>query len=182
MYITAKYILTLESSGEYLCKNLEKPICPCCGTKLKYRDTRRRIMKKEGGVVIFLMLRRLFCRKCRRLHIELPACLSPYKHYDVEVIEGVIDGIVTEDDLDSENYPCAATMERWREWLNSKSAAIDQMLRSIRQVLQEMGYDLPLRKKYTFEQFRKDFFDEVYHWLGILNYAKYRYPYTPNSP
>ena len=53
MYITAKYILTLESSGEYLCKNLEKPICPCCGTKLKYRDTRRRIMKKEGGVVIF---------------------------------------------------------------------------------------------------------------------------------
>ena len=63
-------------------------------TKLKYRDTRRRIMKKEGGVVVFLLLRRLYCRKCRRLHIELPACLSPYKQYDVEVIEGVVDGMM----------------------------------------------------------------------------------------
>ncbi len=182
MCITAKYILTIDTTGEYICKSLETPICPCCGTKLKYRDTRRRIMKKEGGVVVFLLLRRLYCRKCRRLHIELPACLSPYKQYDVEVIEGVIDGIVTEDDLDSENYPCAATMERWKNWIKSKKAKIDTILESIRTVLMEMEYEHTLKNSYSFEQFRSDFFDEVYHWLGILNYAKYKYPYSPNSP
>lgn len=139
-------------------------------------------MKKEGGVVVFLLLRRLYCRKCRRLHIELPACLSPYKQYDVEVIEGVIDGIVTEDDLDSENYPCAATMERWKNWIKSKKATIDNILESIRAVLTEMEYEHTLRSSYSFDEFRSDYFDEVYHWLGILNYAKYRYPYTLYSP
>ena len=139
-------------------------------------------MKKEGGVVVFLLLRRLYCRKCRRLHIELPACLSPYKQYDVEVIESVIDGIVTEDDLDSENYPCAATMERWKNRIKIKKASIDNILESIKAVLTEMGYEQNTRSRYSFEQFRSDFFDEVYHWLGILNYAKYRYSYTLYSP
>jgi hypothetical protein len=98
------------------------------------------------------------------------------------VIEGVVDGIVTEDDLDSENYPCAATMERWKNWIKSKKATIDNILESIRAVLTEMGYEQNTRSRYSFEQFRGDFFDEIFHWLGILNYAKYRYPYTLYSP
>ena len=53
----------------------------------------------------------------------------------MEVIEGVVDGIVTKDDLDSENYPCAATMERWKNWIKSKKATIDKILESIKAVL-----------------------------------------------
>ena len=44
---------------------------------------------------------------------ELPTNLSPHKHYEVDVIEGVVDGVITQDDLESEDYPCARTMERW---------------------------------------------------------------------
>ena len=44
------------------------------------------------------MIRRLYCKKCRRLHNELPDILSPYKHYEAETIEGVVDDFVLPDD------------------------------------------------------------------------------------
>ncbi len=36
-------------------------VCPVCGGTLKYRDTRPRIRKKEGGLKEYLMIRRLRC-------------------------------------------------------------------------------------------------------------------------
>ena len=73
----------------------DTPVCPVCGGTLKYRDTRLRIRKKEGGVKEYLMIRRLRCTDCHRHHNELPDCLVPHKHYEAEVISGVLDGIVT---------------------------------------------------------------------------------------
>lgn len=95
------------------------PPCPVCGGKLLYRDNRPRIRKKEGGMKERLIVSRYRCqnKSCRRLHTGLPDCLVPHKHYEAEVISGVYDGIVTEDDMDSEQYPCAATMSRWIRWL-----------------------------------------------------------------
>ena len=43
--------------------------------------------------------------------------MLPYKHYDSEVISGVLEKVVTPDDLDSEDYPCAATMLLWIRWI-----------------------------------------------------------------
>ena len=34
----------------------DTPVCPVCGGTLKYRDTRLRIRKKEGGVKEYLMI------------------------------------------------------------------------------------------------------------------------------
>ena len=81
----------------------DTPVCPVCGGTLKYRDTRLRIRKKEGGVKEYLMIRRLRCTECHRHHNELPDCLVPHKHYEAEVISGVLDGIVTSEDADSED-------------------------------------------------------------------------------
>ena len=39
----------------------DTPVCPVCGGTLKYRDTRPRIRKKEGGLKEYLMIRRLRC-------------------------------------------------------------------------------------------------------------------------
>ena len=50
----------------------DTPVCPVCGGTLKYRDTRLRIRKKEGGVKEYLMIRRLRCTECHRHHNELP--------------------------------------------------------------------------------------------------------------
>ena len=87
----------------------DTPVCPVCGGTLKYRDSRPRIRKKEGGLKEYLMIRRLRCTECLRHHNELPDCLVPHKHYEAEVISGVLDGIVTSEDADSEDSPSLLT-------------------------------------------------------------------------
>ena len=80
-------------------------LCPKCHSILRYRDSRKRILRKEGGTKQHLLIRRFYCEQCQAYHTELPDCLTPYKHYETEVISGVLDGVVTVDDLDSEDYP-----------------------------------------------------------------------------
>ncbi len=72
-----------------------------------------------GGDKEWYLIRRLKCSngKCGRLHNELPDCICPYKHYDAELIEDVADGVVSEEDRETEDYPCAGTMKHWRWWL-----------------------------------------------------------------
>lgn len=107
----------------------DHPACPCCGESMNYRDSRKRIRRKEGGCIEHLLVRRLWCPKCRKLHVELPDCLVPHKHYDAEVISGVIEGVVTPDDLDSEDRPCAMTMRRWIRWFHENRSNIEGLLR-----------------------------------------------------
>lgn len=105
------------------------PSCPICGGNLRYRDSRRRIRRKEGGSRDFIMIRRLRCSLCNKLHTELPDFLVPFKHYESDVISGVIDGIVRPEDLDSEDYPCLETMRRWLHWFQMNLANIEGSLR-----------------------------------------------------
>ena len=100
-------------------------ICPCCGETLRYRDSRKRIRKLGGGKAEYLLIRRLFCDHCRRLHVELPDCLVPHKHYDARLIADVLDGEITQDSLEYEDYPCAATMQRWIRWFEDNRANIE---------------------------------------------------------
>ena len=86
-------------------------------------------MKSEGGAKQWLMIRRFRCCRCRKLHNELPDCLTAFKHYKTEVIAGVVDGIVTLDDLDSENYPCVSTMLLWLRWFQLNLERMEGYLR-----------------------------------------------------
>ena len=88
-------------------------LCSVCQGMLRYRDSRPRIRKKEGGTWERLMIRRFRCQTCHSSHNELPDCLVPYKHYETEVIAGVLDEVIRPDDLDSEDYPSFNTMLRW---------------------------------------------------------------------
>lgn len=81
---------------------------------MTYRDKRKRICKSYGGETKHLQIRRFKC-PCGSHHHELPDCLYPYKHYQVEVIENVLDEVSTPADLTSENYPCEGTMTRWKQ-------------------------------------------------------------------
>ena len=78
-------------------------ICPVCQGMLRYRDSRPRIRKKEGGTRECLMIRRFRCQNCHSYHNELPDCLVPYKHYETEVIAGVQDEINLPEDKDSDD-------------------------------------------------------------------------------
>ena len=68
---------------------------------------------------------------CRRIHTVLPDCLVPYKHYASEVIAGVLDEVITPDDADTEDYPCEATMHRWKHWLMVNYLRMEGYLKSI---------------------------------------------------
>ncbi len=118
------------------------PVCPYCGGRLVYRDRRARIFKHEGGSSDTLMIRRLRCCNCRRYHNELPDCLVPHKHYGAEVISGVIDGVVTQDDEDSEDYPCMETMLRWLRWFTANIINIEGALRRAGHVILSLGEEI----------------------------------------
>jgi hypothetical protein len=44
------------------------------------------------GEKLKLIIRRLYCPKCKRLHHELPDCIVPYKRHTAETIEEIISG------------------------------------------------------------------------------------------
>ena len=107
MIIISDYTLILkEDSGIFVESSENSHLCPVCQGTLRYRDSRPRIRKKEGGVKERLMIRKFRCQNCRTYHNELPDCLVPYKHYEAEVIAGVLDKVVLPDDLDSEDVFC----------------------------------------------------------------------------
>ena len=114
-------------------------MCPICQATLRYRDSRPRIRRKEGGLKDQLIIRRFYCKNCHSYHNELPDCLVPYKHYETEVISGVLDGVVQPEDLDSEDYPSCATMLRWLQWFCENLERINGYLRTIREFL--LGYN-----------------------------------------
>lgn len=86
-------------------------------------------MKREGGERFMVRIRRFRCAGCRTLHNELPDCLLPYKHYQTEVISGVLEGIVTPNDQDSEDYPCVNTFRLWILWFAQNFLLIEGLLR-----------------------------------------------------
>lgn len=88
-------------------------VCPECGGELKPYDRVMRFVKTKNGKKDSLCIRRVKCNDCGRMHRELPLNLLPYVHYDKRIVEGVIEGIISSDDLEYENYPCELTMHRW---------------------------------------------------------------------
>jgi len=87
--------------------------CPNCGGDLKYYDNVQRIVRTKGRKTKRLKIRRLRCYSCGSLHRELPDSIFPYKQYEAEVINGVLEGFITADTIGYEDYPSEMTMFRW---------------------------------------------------------------------
>lgn len=139
-------------------------MCPICQAALTYRDSRTRIRKKEGGVKERLMIRRFHCKNCHSYHNELPDCLVPYKHYETEVISGVLDGVVLPDDSDSEDYPSFSTMLRWLQWFYENLDRINGYLGTIRYHLLGHKEDILDSSVSLFDEFR----NQYQNWLEII--------------
>ncbi len=89
-------------------------ICPICGGYLKYYDNTKRILKTKNRKTSYIKIRRFKCVKCYKLHREIPEEVFPYKHYEMEIIIGVLEGLITSEVLGFEDYPCETTMLRWK--------------------------------------------------------------------
>lgn len=146
--IIAEYELSYNTSDDsFLCFSVRNTgpaaICPECQCSLRHRDWRPRICKREGGEKSWIKVERGKCPSCGRLHTILPDKLVPYKQYEADVISGVLDGAVTPDDIDSEDYPCAETMRRWILWFALNLERIEGYLRNAILLRILYGYAAP---------------------------------------
>lgn len=87
--------------------------CPICGEKLRYYDRVNRSVRTKNGIKSKTIIRRLKCQGCKTIHRELPDFIFPYKHYDADIIRGVVEGLITYETIGYEDYPCEVTMLRW---------------------------------------------------------------------
>lgn len=76
----------------FLIKSEELNDCPNCSGSLSGYDFKIRYLIRDTGEKETYKLRRLKCKECRRLHIELPDIMHPYKHHESQVIEAELSG------------------------------------------------------------------------------------------
>lgn len=107
-------------------------MCPVCGSKLEKKGWVDRIHKKEGGRKEWYKIEVRKCTKesCGKSHRLLPDKSVPYKHYDADLIEAIIDGLAGEEDPALEEGPSPCTMKRWKEWGKRLETEAEGKLRS----------------------------------------------------
>ena len=99
--------------------------CPKCGGQLNNKDYRERQGWTKYGDKHHYLLRRLQCKECGAIHIELPYFLLPYKRYNAEAIESVLNG------KDSDCVASIRTKKRWLGWYDRIWMPILYLLNSI---------------------------------------------------
>lgn len=98
----------------FFVRSAEVVPCPCCGGELSVVGSRPRAWYKGCGERAKLIVRRLHCAPCARIHHELPSLLVPYKRYDAESIEGVLSEPECNDVAADES-----TIRRWKSWFHA---------------------------------------------------------------
>lgn len=110
--------------------------CPCCGCWLEVAGSRGRVWYRSSGERAKLIIRRLYCRSCARIHHELPDLLVPYKRYDAESIENALvepDALVVAAD--------ESTLSRWLAWFRVWAAYAAAALQAI-----SIQFQLPVQQ------------------------------------
>lgn len=92
-------------------RSAEQIPCPCCSGRLKVVGSRKRSCINSLGERIVLVIRRLGCVACHRIHHELPDILVPYKRHLGESIEAAVSG-----DPALSAAVDESTLWRWRRW------------------------------------------------------------------
>ena len=114
MIIISKYKLVLideNDSSTFRVVSEENSICPVClSEKLKSISSRKRNAINSRGDKLIIVIRKLKCTNCKKIHHELPDIVVPYKRYLSEHIESIIEGEV-------DIVPCeSSTIYRIRQW------------------------------------------------------------------
>ena len=117
-----------------------------CDSPLCVAGSRKRRLREADGSQSILIVRRLRCSHCCRIHHELPDAVVPYKRYCSETIEEILS------DKGSSTYPCenstAARLRTWflllREYCESALTAIMHLHKQDRQLKEELSALIPL--------------------------------------
>jgi len=123
-----EYELVPDKNGEnkYYVRSKEQSICPICSSVvLKVIGSRNRKVIKSCGEELILIIRRLRCSSCKKIHHELPDNIVPYKRYSSESIEAILDS--TQNTVSSEE----STIYRIRKWFENMSGYFAKCLNAI---------------------------------------------------
>jgi len=116
MIILSKYDMNQISQQLFYIRSKEYVSCPCCGDQLQVIGSRKRKYINKLGEEVTLIIRRLRCKKCKRVHHELPDILIPYKHHESISIENVLS------ETDNSDAPVEeSTIYRWKRWFGQLS-------------------------------------------------------------
>lgn len=127
-------------------RSSETPHCPHCDSTMIVSGSRKRILQGSDGQQSVLIIRRLKCQHCQRIHHELPDIIVPYKRYSADAIEEILD------ERKEETYPCEdSTALRLRCWFSLLRDYFEKALCAIRyrhrqdeEVWQELSNLIPL--------------------------------------
>lgn len=100
---------------------------PCCGECLKSIGSRKRKVIKDSGEHMVIVIRRLRCVNCRKIHHELPDFIIPYKRYESSCIERVVSEPSDASQVAADN----ATLYRWQGWMREQTTYLTGCLASI---------------------------------------------------
>lgn len=109
MLIIRHYHTETTAGNVKLIHSQETPLCPVCGYLMSGYDKRRRSVIRDDGQKEIYLLRRLRCPRCQSLHLEIPDCIEPQKHYAAQLIADAAAGLT---------MCCPAeksTIRRWRK-------------------------------------------------------------------
>lgn len=166
MVIISDYTVTYKEEKIFLIESSENSICPICGHSLKVRDHVKRIVKSINNEKRWLYIRRLLCTNasCHSLHRELPDILAPFKHFESDIIAGVLDELITPNTKGYEDHPSESTMQQWHYWLMINWNTMEGTLKS--KGYQFLGFteELLTTSVSLLNQLREDTCD----WLRII--------------
>ncbi|MDI6915211.1 MAG: DUF6431 domain-containing protein [Desulfitobacteriaceae bacterium] len=112
MVSISNYSLVENPHTGVFVRSAESVSCPCCGEQLSVIGSRKRKCKNSDGQTKVLIIRRLRCTHCHRIHHELPDCLVPYKRYDCASIEQTVTETAKATDIAADE----ATLYRLNIW------------------------------------------------------------------
>lgn len=146
MIIIEKYKLVTDESdrNKFYVKNEERSICPLCSHScLKVIGSRKRIVLNSRGEKWVVVIRRLRCSECGRIHHELPDMLVPYKRYSSACIEAIVEGAGNE--ISCEN----SSIYRIREWFGH---IMEYVAGSLGAVAAKMGIEVEVKEESAFQR------------------------------
>ncbi len=131
---------TNSPSPNFWVRSVAVSRCPHCRHPLRVIGSRPRTRRTPDGVRQILIIRRLRCDDCQRIHHELPDCLVPFRRYDSDSLEafgsqGTTAAVAAE----------PSTFTRWQAWLRVWIPYVQRcwMAMAARQRIGETGEALP---------------------------------------
>ena len=109
------------------------------------------------------MINRMECTGCGRIHRQLTDGMVKFKQYAAEVIEDVIDGVISESD--PIDYPCEGTMKHWHWWFGYNKEQMEGQIRSAGYRLQGFSDGFLKPAESLLEEIRKRVSPG---WLGMI--------------